>query len=63
MDIKIYNLAKSLRTQITDINANMDSFMKMKKRDNDEDFNRCRATAYDALSDIKGRLGREFNAL
>jgi hypothetical protein len=41
----------------------MDKLLKMKQRTDDDDFNKCRSVAYDAMDNIKKRLELEFDAL
>ena len=63
MDIKIFNQAKILRDTINRISINIEKIAKMKERENDDEFNKCRRSAYDALEDIKNRYESDFNAL
>lgn len=63
MEKQTYDRARHIQDQIEHISAKMAQVQKMRKRNNDEDFNTCRSLAYDSLNLAKTRLEKDFKEL
>lgn len=63
MDIETYNQAKTLREKIQHIDVKIFQVEKIRKRDQDDDFNMCRDFAHTSMLCVKEILEKDFKNL
>lgn len=63
MDMNTYKQAKYIRERIDQMRVKLNQINKMRKRDEDEDFNIVRELAHDSIIYIISRLEEDFNNL
>lgn len=63
MDMNTYKQAKYIREKIDHMRVKLIQINKMRKRDEDEDFNIVRELAHDSITYTISRLEEDFNNL
>lgn len=63
MDMNKYEQAKYIRERIGQMRIKLTQLSKMKKRNDDEDFNIAKILAYESISEIISILEKDFNNL
>ncbi len=58
-----FELAEHYLSQIKYLENELQKIKNMEKRDDDDEFNKCRTLAYDSLNNIKKRYEEKFEDL